>query len=350
MISKIKTVFFVACFLLFIRASKSYPFFLKWHGYDLDSACRFLAKEISKTKELKGSRLAILHFHPTTGPDTLMGVVLTRKLTIFVGKIERKFDLVERLEILRLMDEIEAFEDKEIDEWRKRLKADFVLLAEYSWLKDKRALDISYKIESTRDGKIIATSHIRLDANDEIVKLLTTPIPKESTSEKLDLLASFAGKKGRISLFVLRGGKRIPLLGETPVVYVGEKIGFSISPSINSKLYILNYDSLSDEVVFLYPIKNLKEMVSLKDKVYFFPECVDKKGISYEVYPPAGRACFKVIGVLSDLDINLTKGLSSKDGYYILKRADMAKFLRNLSLIPSASWWEDTINFWIMER
>ena len=326
---------------------------------NLDAACEKLADRLARAKPLAGKRLAVLHFQAADGFDGLMSNVLARKLlTALAQAKKRKFELVERLEIVRLMDEMEAFgpdgkvhlDDEgllDIDKWAEKFKADYVVLGTYTWLKQKGLLDIDCRVVRPDNGRVIASASVKLKVNKDLERILSSPAASKGASARLESLSSSSSSKGRISLFVLRKNKKVALTGNAPVVNVGDNIGFSVCPPMNSRLYVFNYDPGTGEVIFLYPIKELIPLVFTKGRVYSFPECVDKSAVSYRVDPPVGRMCFKVIGISSDVDVDLTAGLKVQDGYYVLRQEDMKRFLSKLSLVPPAAWWEESIDFWI---
>jgi hypothetical protein len=346
-------------FLLFLTQINAFAF---WGmPSDLDGACEKLACRLSHAKVLAHKRVAILRFHGTDGFDSLMSSVLPRKLlTALAKEKKRKFELVERLEIVRLMDEMEVFgcgngtegnigDMFDIDRWAQKLRADYVLLGYYTWFKKKKLLDIDCQVVAPQNGEVVASATIKLKINKDLERILTSPAAHRGAASTLESLSSSSSTQGRVCLFVLQKHKKVALKGDAPVVRVGDNIGFSVCPPIDSKLYIFNYDPASGDVIFLYPLAELRPMTFIKDRVYFFPECVDKRAVSYPVYPPTGRMCFKVIGVSPGVHIDFTKGLKAIDGYYVLEQKDMKVFLDKLSLIPPNGWWEESIDFWIVQ-
>ena len=346
-------------FFLFLTGTNCFAFWGR--PADLDAACEKLAGRIADAKPLYGKRLAVLHFQAADGFDSLMSSVLARKLLTALAQVkERKFELVERLEIVRLMDEMEDFGPGsgvqldgegilEVDKWAQKLQADYVLLGTYTWLKKKRLLDIDCRVVGPENGGVIISASVKLKVNKDMERILSSPVAHKGAASRLENLSSSSSSGGRVSLFVLRENKKVALQGDAPVIKVGDNMGFSVCPPMNSKLYVFNYDPASGEVIFLYPLAELSPMTFIRDKVYFFPGCVDRDAVSYPVEPPLGRMCFKVIGVSSDVDVGLTAGLESMDGCYVLRQNNLKEFLRKLSLIPAAAWWEESIDFWIIE-
>jgi len=352
-------ILFFLFLILFLTGTNCFAFWGR--PADLDTACEELAGRLADAKGLAHKRMAVLHFQAADGFDSLMSSVLARKLLTALEQVrKRKFDLVERLEIVRLMDELESFcpckgvrLDGEgifdIDKWAEKLRADYVVLGDYTWLRKEKLLDIGCRVVAPQNGKVVVSASIKLKVNKDIERILTSPAAQKGAASRLENLSSSSSSGGRVSLFVLQKNKKVALQGDAPVIRIGDNIGFSVCPPMNSKLYVFNYDPASGEVIFLYPLAELGPMTFIKDKVYFFPECVDRDAVSYPVEPPPGRMCFKVIGVSSDIDADLTKGLKSNDGYYVLKQKDIERFLDKLALVPAAGWWEESIDFWIAQ-
>ncbi len=87
-----------------------------------------------------------------------------------------------------------------------------------------------------------------------------------------------------------------------------------------------------------------------ENRSYHFPEAADPEAVSYPVDPPLGRMVFKVIGVTSDAaHEDLTKGLDGAGGYYQLRRKDLKPLISRLALLPRSAWWEESVDFWVMD-
>ncbi|MCD6490335.1 MAG: DUF4384 domain-containing protein [Thermodesulfobacterium sp.] len=336
--------------------------------------CKEIAHEISIKKELSGKRVAILNFKDLAGGSSYFDVYIVSKLTscffntsfdvyivskltsCFFNTRNKEFSLVNRMDIARLIDELEVYGEQEsfdLDKWVKNLRADFVLTGDYRWFALDKKLLLTIRLIRPEDGALIFSRTKEIKVDSDLERILSTPYSRNRLIEAIENVSSFNTKTVNqkwISLYVLSEGKRIPIDKEAPVIKVGDKIGFSITPPMDSKIYVFNYTPLQKEVIFLYPISVLKPMVFEKNKTYFFPECIDPDAITYTVEPPIGRACIKVIGISKDIDIDLTSSLMAKDGYFILTQKELRSFLKILNTIPPASWWEDSINFWVVDH
>ncbi len=347
-------VFLFISFFILILSSFCYGF---WNRDKFDKMCEEIAREICLKKELSGKRVAVLNFKDLGGGSSYFDVYIALKLTSCLFNTgDRKFSLVDRMDVARLIDELEVYgaqDSFDLDKWARGLRADFVLTGDYRWFVSDKKLLIIIKLIKPENGTLIFSKTKKLKVNSDLEKILSTPYSRNRLIKALENVSSLNTKtanKKWISLYVLSEGKRVPLDGEVPAVKVGDKIGFSISPPMDSKLYVFNYTPLQKEVIFLYPISVLKPVVFEKNRTYFFPECIDPDAISYTVEPPTGRVCLKVIGISKDIDVDLTSSLMAKDGYFILTQKELKSFLKNLNIIPSASWWEDSINFWVVDR
>jgi hypothetical protein len=163
-----------------------------------------------------------------------------------------------------------------------------------------------------------------------------------------------AGSSGsRVAIFALENGraKGFPA-GEPIQIKVGREVGFSLRPPMDSRLYVMNYNpqSMDDEIVFLYPLPRFAPMTFRKDTTYEFPRCVDPKALSYPVEPPLGRMCFKVIGIdASQEGLDPARGLPSSLGYYQMDINGLKALLKDLASLPASSWWEESLEFWVVE-
>jgi hypothetical protein len=136
------------------------------------------------------------------------------------------------------------------------------------------------------------------------------------------------------------------------VLAVGDKMGFSVRPPMDSQLYIFNYDpqAREDEVIFVYPLPQIEPKTFVKGQTYTFPECIDPRAVSYPVDPPLGRMVFKVIGVESGQGhATLVGGLDGLKGYYVLHQKDLKGLISRLAVLPEAAWWEESVEFWITD-
>ncbi len=220
---------------------------------DLDKGMKKIAGQMAKEKILFNKRVAVLDFKAINGINSLMSTFLATKLLAALGSTpNRKFYLVDRMDIVRLMDEEDSFggDDFDIDVWAKRLRADFLVIGEYTWLRKKHVLDINCKVVDPKNGSIVITPNVKLKLNNDLLRILNAPPAKKGVASKLEQITSTNSKKGRISLFIIKENKKIPLQGDAPVVKVGDEIGFSIVPPVDSKLYVFNYDPASGDAIF----------------------------------------------------------------------------------------------------
>ncbi len=346
-----RAVFTLLLFLLWTQGGWSW-----WNGrYVFEDACNKIARSIAKQKVVYGKRLAVLDFQAISGASSLMDIYLALKLTVCLYKqAQGRFFLVDRLDIARLMDELEVYgpEDFSLDTWVKDLKADLLVRGTYTWLKAQKKMLVNIRLVQPETGNLVFSCEQEIKLDQDLERILTTPKPRTHLALSLESVSSLSPASinaEHVSLYLYKNGQKIPLQGEAPAIKAGEKIGFSVTPPIDSKLYVFNYDPMQGDVIFLYPLAVLKPIIFKKGKTYFFPECIDPKAISYPVEPPYGRMCFKVIGISKDIAIDLTAHLKAKDGYFILTRKELGAFLNMLKLIPPASWWEESLDFWIIE-
>jgi hypothetical protein len=156
-----------------------------------------------------------------------------------------------------------------------------------------------------------------------------------------------------VALFIVENGRLMGFPSGEPIqLKVGDKIGFSVRPPMDSRLYVMNFDpqSSEDSVIFLYPLPQFGAKLFRRDTTYEFPRSIDPNALSYPVDPPAGRMVFKIIGVdASQERVDLARGLESHHGYYQMDPGALKVFLKDLSSLPASAWWEETIEFWVTE-
>ncbi len=98
------------------------------------------------------------------------------------------------------------------------------------------------------------------------------------------------------------------------------------------------------------PCRQMPVRTFNRDRVYHFPKCVDPQAVTYPVEPPLGRMVFKVIGVDENAARgDLVKGLDKMSGYYQLHQKDLKALIERLTLLPRSAWWEETMDFWVVE-
>lgn len=94
----------------------------------------------------------------------------------------------------------------------------------------------------------------------------------------------------------------------------------------------------------------LRTKVFQKNQFVVFPTCVDTQAVSYPVAPPTGRMVFKIIGVAADApNVDLVADLNAEAGYFELHQKDLSRLLQTLSTLPPSAWWEESVDFWILE-
>jgi len=326
-------------------------------GEGLEGACARVGERLTACESVKGKRLTVRPFAGADGQRTLLGIRL-QDLMIHAlsGRTQKTYRVVERVRLSDLDTEQLLYGEgtDDLDQWAKALKADLVVLGAYSLEPEK--LVLTCRLVAPATGDCVTSATARASITPLIRRWATTPAPVTAMKTAMEAIGSGAGEnksRGRspVALFQIQGGamQGFPV-GQPIQVRVGESVGFSVQPPMDSRLYVLNYDpqSLEDLAVFLYPLPQFCPMVFKKGRTYFFPRDVDPKALSYPVDPPYGRMVFKVIGVEAGVsDADLTRGLGSTHGYYELDREGLKKVMARLRTLPDAAWWEENVEFWI---
>ncbi|OEU65122.1 MAG: hypothetical protein BA863_06665 [Desulfovibrio sp. S3730MH75] len=331
---------------------------------NLKEAGEELALDLSKPGALVNKRIGIIEFK-TQGPtqDSMLGKRIAESVSVGLVSIKgRSWDVVERMEIARIRNEMEEHKNSRFDfsEWmRSELQADLLVLGNYVIAGDD--ISITTKVVNSESGSTVASASITLSVNNEIKQLSKTRKPRSKfagTVEDITAILTGNGRGGShqgknssaVKLYKVAGGNRIPFKrSDVPVFNVGDKMGFSVIPSINSKLYIFNYDPGAEkgEAILLYPIPGLKVESFPAKKTRRFPSFVSRGVTSYDVDPPLGRMVFKIIGVDNTINLDLTDSLKVQDGYYWLNSNNLSSFMDDLSSLPDISWWSEDVEFWI---
>lgn len=134
-----------------------------------------------------------------------------------------------------------------------------------------KKIDLQIRVISPEKGVLLYSDHINCNLTDEELRIYNTPPPTKAFAPIEDIKKIVKQKKGKyLKLYKEEHGKKFPLNGDAPTLSVGDTIGFSISPPMDSKIYVFNYDPQGGELIFLYPLSVLHPMVFQKHRVYFF--------------------------------------------------------------------------------
>lgn len=344
--------------LIFFVPSPVHPFF-STTPEDLNEACKMLAERLG-ARLPPGKTVAVRDFSSLDRQKTLLSNRLQDLLTNALSAVEeRKYRVVERLRLAELDTERMVYGDvrgDDLDQWAKSLKVDFVVLGTYEISDDLLSLDC--RIVDPETGGSLSATHTAMKLNSDIRRLASTPAPATPMARAMEALGPIMGStpsfyRSRVRLFRINHGKPVTFgSGKTITLAVGDRIGFSVRPPMDSNLYIFNYDpqAREDQVIFVYPLPKIPAKTFLKGRTYTFPECIDPRAVSYPVEPPLGRMVFKVIGVESGQGhATLVGGLDGSKGYYVLRQKDLKGLFSWLAVLPDASWWEESVEFWISE-
>lgn len=347
------SIFFV-CILAFspspVRADSGTP------PKDLAEACRFVARKLAQSIPT-GRTVAVRRFSAAGGVPTLLGIRIQDLLTSALSALDgRKFHVVERLRMAEL--DLErmthgAYKGDDLDRWARALKADLVVIGTYG--EERGQLAIDCRLIAPDTGRTPGAAHVRPAASPDVRRMARTPAPASAAAGVFEAIVAPAEKgerEGRfLRLFRFQNGTPVPS-EDAPAFRVGEQVGFSVRPPMDSRLYIFNYDPQGDDasVVFVYPLPQVPARVFHRGRSYLFPECVDPKAVSYPVEPPLGRMVFKVIGVAADAAHgDLVQGLDGTPGYYRLHPKDLETLVGRLAVLPRSAWWEESADFWVVE-
>jgi len=348
----------VLCLLLLVPFSATA--FFSTTPEDLNEACETLAEKLAP-KLPSGKAVAVRAFPSLDRQKTLLSIRMQDVLTNALAAIEeRKYHVVERLRLSELDTERMLYGDTkgdDLDQWAGSLKADLVVMGTYTVAND--ALSLDCRLVDPETGRSLAAAHTEVKLNQDIRRLASTPAPATPMTTAMEALSPTMGSppstyRSRVRLFRMKRGKPVTFeSGMAITLAVGNKMGFSVRPPMDSCLYIFNYDpqARDDQVIFVYPLPQIPPKAFLKEQTYTFPKCIDPKAVSYPVAPPLGRMVFKVIGVESSQGhANLISGLDGSKGYYVLNQKDLKGLISRLSMLPEASWWEESVEFWITDR
>lgn len=344
--------------VLFLVPSPATAFF-STTPEDLNEACQGLAEQLD-SRLPPGKTVAVRDFPSLDRQKTLLSIRMQDLLTNALATIEeRQYRVAERLRLVELDTERMVHGDTkgdDLDEWARRLRADLVVLGTYVLKNESLSLD--YRLIDPETGRSFSAAHTEVKLNRDIRRLASTPAPITPMTTAMEALGPTMGTcaglhRSRVRLFRMRHGKPVTF-GRSKAITLadGDKMGFSVRPPMDSSLYIFNYDPQArhDQVIFVYPLPQITPKTFLKGRTYAFPECIDPRAVSYPVDPPLGRMVFKVIEVESGQGhANLVSGLDGSKGYYVLNQRDLKGLISRLSVLPEASWWEESVEFWISE-
>ncbi|WP_027177509.1 FlgO family outer membrane protein [Maridesulfovibrio bastinii] len=356
------------CFCLFFLCTFSATAHAGFFGppENLKESGEELADELSSSDSLENKRIAVLEFksHGAAYESMLGKRIAEYVSSAMVGIKDCNWDIVERMEIAIIRNEMEEHKDDVFNfgDWMgKRLQADLLLMGSYSIT--GKDIAITVRVVNPSNGSTVASASIIQPVNKEIEQLSRTRKPRTDFAETVEDITAILTddgskrtddnpqeKSSHLKIYKVQGAKKVAFKkNEISVFDVGAKMGFSVIPPINSKLYILNYDPAADrgEAILLYPIPGLDPASFHAGRTYQFPEFVSGGVTSYDVEEPLGRMVFKVIGVDDSLKMDLTGSLELRDGYYWLNAENLPEFMDNLSSIPDNSWWSEDVEFWI---
>ncbi|MBW2354854.1 MAG: DUF4384 domain-containing protein [Deltaproteobacteria bacterium] len=355
--STVRYPFFVWLFFMLVISSPALASFSTTPDR-LTRACEVLASRLAPLIPA-GSRVAVRAFSSPDRHRTLLGLRVQDLLTGALASVEkRRYRVVERLRIAELDTERMLYgqgRGDDLDAWALKLRAGIIVLGTCSLSGD--TLLLHARLVNPETGDSLAAAHTRVEAGRDIRLLASTPAPATATAVAMEAVSpghgsSSSSRPSRVRLFRMSRGRPVASEPGRPItVKVGEKMGFSVRPPMDCRLYIFNYDPRAgdDQVVFVYPLPRIRPKVFLKDRTYTFPRCVDPRAVSYPVEPPLGRMVFKVIGVDSGTARrSLVSGLGNSRGYYVLDRNDLKGLISRLAVLPEAAWWEESVEFWIV--
>ena len=326
---------------------------------DLTGSCNVLTRSlVSEIPE--GKSVAVRPFLSPGGIRTLLGLRIQDLVTNALSALRgRKFQVVERLRMAELDLERMTFgptKGDDLDQWARGLKADLIVTG--TWGEETGELKMDCRIVDPESGRSLGAAHAKLPFSPDIGRLARTPAPTNPTAGVFEAIVSSAsmGKDAKgsfVRLFRVQDGKPAPFApGRAPAFRVGEFMGFSLRPPMDSRVYIFNYDPQGedDSVIFVYPLPQIPVRTFFGGKSYLFPECIDPMAVSYPVDPPLGRMVFKVIGVADDVSHgDLVRGLDGAMGYYQLRQKDLKTLIQRLAVLPRSAWWEESVEFWVLE-
>lgn len=348
-----------------------------WAGFfsstprDLRQACEILAKSVHKGlgSGLSGSqaRIGVRPFVSMSSKDTLLGHRVADLVTGSLSAIKnKKYSVVERLLVAQLMSEWDDFDaiktkpnvhgndadqPNQVDTWAGRLCADYILMGDYH-LTDEN-LVLGCRVLNVKTSTAIASASTKLKLNPNIKRLLATPPPALGQVAAMEAISASGQKPGQARVRLFGYENNVPKIdpqGRAVSFFAGQKMGFSIRPPMDSQLYIINYDpsGRAGEAIFLYPVPGIDRKIFVKDTTYMFPEAIDPTAVSYDVDPPFGRMVFKVIGVDASAGFrDLIQGMDGSCGYYQFSSKDLETLINRLLILPPASWWEESAEFWV---
>lgn len=328
----------------------------------LERAGETIAEELAENGLLGGKRIAVLEFESqgNTAPSMLGKRIAEYVGLALVNEENRTWTVVERLELARMHNEMSEHKERSVDynEWmRKHLRADILIIGSY--VLSGKKIRISAKAVNPNNGSTIGSATVSRRTDDEIKQLSRTRKPVTDFAREVeDVTATLTGtsyarktnSESLVKLFKLIGGNKINFKqGMMPVYNPGDEMGFSIRPPMNSKLYVLNYDPAAEhgQAILLYPIPLMDVQTFPKKRTFFFPAAISQGVSSYKVEEPFGRMVFKIIGIDSSIEMNLSETFKEQDGYYWLDSSNISKFIEELSSLPDSAWWSEDIEFWI---
>ncbi len=325
---------------------------------DLTDACDALARRLVHGIP-DGKSVAVRPFLSSGGIRTLLSIRVQDLLTNALSAVSpRKFHVVERLRMAELDAERLTFgasTGEDLDEWARGLKADAVVTGSYG--EADNHLNIHCRLLAPESGRSLGAAHVQLPLTPDVKRLAHTPAPSNATAGVFEAVSGPA-KRGKprgnfLRLFRVQEGKPVAFFpGDPPGFRVGELMGFSVCPPMDCRLYIFNYDPRSedDSVIFLYPLPQVPARIFKKKVSCFFPASVDPGAVSYPVEAPLGRMVVKVIGVEQQASYaDLVDGLEWTMGYYQLRQKDLKPLIHRLALLPRSAWWEESVEFWVLE-
>lgn len=365
---KLALLLLIACFCVPVAAQ---AFTLRTFDSGLERLAKDIADDIVKSRHT-GKTVAVMDFKRADGAGSQLGNRISQLLQTELEDARKgQFEIVERNRLALLMSESEDFgtddsdEVIEIDgeqvtdqgkEVSRFLEADILVTGIY-YLTDGE-IKIVAKAIVVKGAKLAGAADVNVKSDQMLMNLHNTPVAATNEKRGLDALSTpmsldeaSSQRTSAVSLFKLEKARETSCEKDGFCQYeVGENMGFTITPPMDSNLYIINYDpqGKDEEIIFLYPVPGMSRMNFAGSKKYHFPEVIDPLAASYPVSPPKGRMVFKVIGIDKSVHgVDLTRGLDDSQGYYRLGKGDLTNLLLQLEKLPRANWWAENADFWI---
>ncbi|MFH1885417.1 MAG: hypothetical protein ABIM40_01855 [Pseudomonadota bacterium] len=328
----------------------------------LSEACGDLATQLHQGlgPGAGGLSVAVRPFTADEGEDSLLGVRAGDFLTDALAARAQGagYSVVEKIRIAEMWADLEEHDltrNIRADDWLGRLQADVVVTGTCHRDPSTGKLTLSARAARWKTGQVLASGHASASWDPSSRALAAEPPPRTASQAALESLGHGGAGDGlsRLSLYpVGPEGPRPPeTRGGLLCLDVGDRVGFAVAPPMDSRLYVINYQHSGEgtEAVFLYPVPGMPPGDFSKGRAYAFPRAAGAGLEGFRVDGPAGRVVFKVVGVCADSGVDLAQGLEATAGYYRLETGDVGSLIKKLAHLPRASWWEESVEFWVRD-